>query len=183
MFEMLLEFIKKRVRPHKKTDELHKQRRKEAVQKFNAQLNDLKETLTDKNIKFKAREFYTLIKTVFKESLALKYEATFQEISEEIEKNRHYSSNLRQEVTDFLSDVAMMEYGYEEFRELVEEKKHEKEQLLKEYVLELEKEGEHVRKETKKKIARIVSESIPHTDKEFLVRMIDRFKTMTHQMF
>jgi hypothetical protein len=182
MLEMFLEFLKKRVHPHKKIDSAHTEHRREALQKFNVQLNDLKETMTDKNVKIKAHEFYTLVKTIFKESLALKYEATFQEITEEIEKNKHYNANLRQEIVDFLTDVGMMEYGYEEFRELVDSKKHEKEKMLKEYIDELEREGSHVKKETKRKIANVVSESIPHTDREFMLRMIERFKAMMHQM-
>jgi len=157
--------------------------RKEAALKYIAQIAQLRDAVTDKNVHEKAAEFYSLVKAAFKESLSLTYAATFQEIGGEVEKNQQYSSRLRDEVTSFLSDVAMMEYGYEEFRQIVEEKKHEKEQRLREYIAEMERDGDHLRKDTKQKIAGIVSESVPHTDREFLVRMVDRFRGLLHQMF
>jgi len=164
-------------------EEASRQRMKAACQRYNAQLAVLRESITDKNARHKSAEFYSVIRDAFRESLSLKYEATIQEIAEEIEQEKHYSPRLREEVTHFLNEVVIMEYGYEEFRQLADEKKHEKERLLREYISEMENEGEHVKKDTKRKIAGIVAESVPHTDREFLVEMTDRFKPILHQLF
>ena len=51
----------------------------------------------------------------------------------------------------FLDELAMMEYGYEEFRKIAEEKRHEQEKLLKQYISELESEGDKIKGNTKKK--------------------------------
>ena len=56
------------------------------LQKLNSELRDFRTSVTDKNIKQKTSEFYALTRKALKEILAIQYEATFQEIVEELEK-------------------------------------------------------------------------------------------------
>jgi len=185
MFDMIFDFVrgKKRAPPQINSAEHERaSRRRELAAKFGSELAELRETITDKNVKPKAHEFYALVKEAFKESLSLKYEATFQEIQEEINNHRHYSGTFRDEVDGFLDDVAMMEYGYDEFKKIVEDKRHLQEKQLHVYIAEMEKEGDHLHAQTKKKITQIVSENLPASDREFLIRMVDRFKPMLHQI-
>ena len=117
-----------------------------------------------------------------KELLSIKYEATFQEITEEIGKRKKYPPQIQEELEKFLDDVSLMEYGYSHFEELLEEKRREQEKNLEMYIKEIERDGERVGKKTKKQIAAIVSDSVPHSDREFLVRMMDDFKAIAHHL-
>lgn len=157
--------------------------RKENIQKFSMKIEEIRDTLTESNVQSKAKEFYALVKSALKESLDIKYEATFQEILKEINEKQHFSATLREDIKAFLDELILMEYGREEFRKLVEEKRHQQEKMLKQYINELESEGEHIKSKTKKKISEIVSENIPHNDKEFLISMMDKFKVFLHRIF
>jgi hypothetical protein len=180
MLDLLLKVIKGGQK--KKHVEEHRVRRREVLAKLSGELTKLEEVITEKNAHQKAREFYTIVRGAFKESLSLNYEATCQEVQEEINKRKHYSEDLREETNDFLSDVALMEYGYPQLNEILEEKRHEQEQKLRKYIHDLEDEGDHMKQDTKRKIATIVSENIPHTDKELLVKTIARFRSLLHRI-
>ncbi|MCX6769896.1 MAG: hypothetical protein NT051_04430 [Candidatus Micrarchaeota archaeon] len=156
--------------------------RQSMLQKLNSELRDLRASVTDKNVEQKTSEFYALTKKALKEILSIKYEATFQEITEELEKKKHYSTKLREDLAAFLEDVSVMEYGYAHFEELLEDKRREQEKNLMGYIKELERDGEKVGKKTKSRIASIVSDSVPHSNREYLVRMMDDFKSIAHQL-
>ena len=184
MFKGIFNFFIRRKPPAKQqASEHHAATKHETVQRAISQLNELRDTVTDKNIHLKAKEFYSLVKATFREALSIKYEVTFQEIMEEIMNKKHFSPTLRDEVNAFLDELAMMEYGYEEFQKIAEEKRHAQEKMLHQYIAEMESEGEHIKGATKKKISGIVSESVPHNDREFLLSMIDKFKLLVHQIF
>jgi hypothetical protein len=153
-----------------------------ALQKLNAEIRELRGSITEKNVEQKTKEFYALTKRALKDLLSIKYEATFQEIVDELDKKKHYSTKLREELDSFLEDVSLMEYGYAHFEELLDEKRHEQEKHLMEYIKELEREGEKVEKKTKKQIAAIVSDSVPHSNREYLIKMLDDFKSIAHQL-
>ncbi|MFA5929267.1 MAG: hypothetical protein WC861_00115 [Candidatus Micrarchaeia archaeon] len=175
-------FLRKKPAP-KPVSEHHAGLKRESVQKFSAQLQELRDTVTDKNVHLKAKEFYSLVKAAFREALGIKYEVTFQEIMEEIASKKHFPPSLRDEVNAFLDELAMMEYGCEEFRKIAEEKRHAQEKMLHQYIAEMESEGDHIKGATKKKISGIVSENIPRNDREFLLSMADKFRLLLHQIF
>lgn len=112
----------------------------------------------------------------------MRYEATIQEIQEEAARHRHYNDDLRGEVQEFLSDMAIMEYGYPEFRDKLKEKYHEREMVLHKYMKDLENEGDHVRRDTRQKITKLVSEKMPHSDREMLLEAIERFRSLLHRL-
>jgi len=179
----MFNFFLRKTPASKPVSERHVNLRHESVQKFNSQLLELRDTVTDKNIHLKAKEFYSLVKAAFREALGIKYEVTFQEIMEEIMNKKHFSPTLRDEVNSFLDELALMEYGYEEFQKIAEEKRHSQEKMLHQYISEMESEGDHIKGSTKKKISEIVSETVPHNDREFLLSMADKFKLLLHQIF
>ncbi|MFA6214277.1 MAG: hypothetical protein WC717_03290 [Candidatus Micrarchaeia archaeon] len=183
MLKGILNFFVRKKPPARAVSEHRPSGRHESILKFSSQLSELRDTVTDKNVHIKAKEFYALVKMAFREALGIKYEVTFQEIMEEILSKKHFSPTLREEVNAFLDELAMMEYGYEEFRKIAEEKRHEQEKMLKQYISELESEGDRIKGNTKKKISEIVSESVPHNDREFLLSMADKFKVLVHQVF
>lgn len=184
MFDMLVNMFRRR-KKHSATNASGEQkgRKHEHYTHFSGELRNLRNSINESNVREKSREFYSLVKSAFREALDLKYEATFQEIQHEINAKRHYTESVRNELDSFLEELAFMEYGYEEFKELLSQKRHEQESKLKAYITELEKEGSHIKRDTKKKINDIVSESVPHTDKEFLVRIIDKFEYFLRHLF
>jgi hypothetical protein len=181
MLELLKKVFGKKHHPSKeetvKTDS-----RREAIHRINARLQELHSSINDHNTREKCSEFYELVKSSLREILSIKYEATFQEISEELEKRKRYSAAVHEELDSFLEDIGLMEYGYAQFKELLDEKRHDQEKHLMEYIHDLEREGEKVEKKTKKKIAAIVSDSVPHSDREFLIKMVERFRAILHQI-
>jgi hypothetical protein len=181
LLDMLLDMIRGRRRVHVQNNG-HSAARKETAQTIYAKLQELRSSVTDRNVSEKTSEFYALVKSSLKELLSIKYEATFQEISEELDRRKHFSAQLREELDSFMEDVSVMEYGYLQFREIVDEKRHEQEKHLAEYLKDLEKQGEKVDKKLKKKIAAIVSDNVPHSDREFLLKTMDRFKSIVHQI-
>ncbi|GEM_PF-3072491 len=183
MLDIILDMVKGTKRHKKKEASPVQSKKRDQVHKISAKLSSLSETITDKNVRQKAREFYALVKGAFRDSLEIKYEVTFQEIQEIISDKKHFSASIRAEVNAFLEDLAMMEYGYVEFKDLLEKKRHEQEKLLHKYIAEMEHEGDHIKSKTKKKITRLVAENIPHNEREFLVRMLERFKPMLHRIF
>jgi hypothetical protein len=184
MFDMLLNMLKRRKKHSVSAPaDAERHKRHESYAKFVSELKSLKNTVNDSNVRQKSKEFYALVKEAFREAFGLEYQATFQEIQAEVDKRRHFSESMREEVDQFLEEMAFMEYGYEEFKEILGEKRHEQEMVLKKYIDDLEKEGDHIKDATKKKISGIVSESVPHTDKEFLVRTIDKFERYLHHIF
>ena len=52
-----------------------------------------------------------------------------------------------------------------------------------EYIKDLESQGDKIGKNTKEKINRIVSESIPHTDKELLLHTMGKFKELIKKTY
>ena len=183
MLQGVFNFFLRKKPAAKPVSEHHAAIKRESVQKFNAQLKELRDTVTDKNIHVKAKDFYAMVKAAFRESIGIKYEVTFQEIMEEIVAKKHFSPTLRDEVNAFLDELAMMEYGYEEFQKIAEEKRHAQEVMLRQYITEMESEGDQIKGSTKKKISSIVSESVPHNDREFMLSMMDKFKLLLHQIF
>jgi len=161
---------------------VQKTARQMSLHKFESELNELRGSIMDKNVERKTAEFYSLTKRSLRELLAIKYEATFQEIVDEIEKKKHYSTKFREELDSFLEEVSLMEYGYAHFEELLEEKRKAQEKHLMGYLHDLEKVDGKVDAKTKKKIAAIVSDSVPHSNREYLVKMMDDFRSIMHQL-
>jgi len=159
-----------------------KDSRKAMMQNLNTEIRALRDSMTDKNVEQKASEFYALTKKSLMDALSIKYEATFQEIVAELEKKKRYSTKVREELDAFLEDISKMEYGYAHFEELLEEKRREQEKNLVKYIRELERDGEHVGTKTKKQIADIVSDNVPHSNREFLIKMMDDFKSIMQQL-
>lgn len=183
MFNILIDMLQgKRRLTKKEVPAKEKDARKEKLQGFVTQLRELRATVTDKNVGQKTPEFYALTKHALRELLSIKYEATFQEIVEEMEKSKRHPAKLREELNAFLEDISMMEYGYAQFKEVLNEKRREQEKHLAEYIKEIERDGERVDSKTKKKISEIVSDSVPHSDREFLIKMMDDFKLIMHQI-
>ena len=182
VLEDLLTHILRGKRRPAPTETTTRNSKREALQKLNEEIRELRSSVTDRNVEEKTSEFYTLTKKSLKELLSIKYEATFQEITEEIGKRKKYPPQIQEELEKFLDDVSLMEYGYSHFEELLEEKRREQEKNLEMYIKEIERDGERVGKKTKKQIAAIVSDSVPHSDREFLVRMMDDFKAIAHHL-
>ncbi len=180
MFDFLSSILKHRHRH--KVDETVKVKKRETAAHIASELDKMYGLVTDRNFRDKSKEFYALVRTAFREALALKYEATVSEIQDEINKNQHFNPALRAEINAFLSDVALMEYGYPEFKAVLDEKKHEQEHLLHEYIRDLEKEGEHLKADTKRKIAAIVSDNIPHSDSQLLQKQIEQFRPLLYRI-
>jgi len=181
LLEIIANIFRKK-KHHAPVSAAAKSTKQNMLQRVNAELRDLRISVTDKNVEQKTSEFYALTKKTLKEILAIRYEATFQEITDELEKNKHYSTKLREELNAFLEDVSVMEYGYAHFEELLEDKRREQEKHLMEYIKDLERDGEKVKKNIKKQIASIVSDNVPHSNREYLIRMMDDFKSIVHQM-
>ena len=182
MLDILINLL--RVKKHKSAPigaAAPKGNKQAALQTLNAEIHELRTSVTDKNVEQKTSEFYALTKKALKAILSIKYEATFQEIEDELGK-KHYSAPFQEEVTAFLEDVSTMEYGYAHFEELLDEKRHEQEKHLMEYIKDLERDGDHVGKKTKKQIASIVSDSVPHSNREYLIKMMDDFKSIAHRL-
>jgi hypothetical protein len=184
LLDFLLEFIKRHRRPRKPIAAAPSSSpRKEMAAHLSSELAEIQRSITDGNAHAKAKEFYSLAKKAFKLSLGLEREVTFQEIAEEIDAKRHYPEDVRKHVGEFLEDIGMMEYGYEDFKDLIAAKRHDKERQLRVYIDDLEKEHTHITRETKKKISSIVSETLPSTDREFLVMMVERLRSFMHRLF
>jgi len=171
---------KKRAAPA--ADNTIRDSKREMLARLNNEIRELRASVTDRNVEEKTAEFYSLTKRSLKELLSIKYEATFQEITEELGKRKRYPPHIQEELERFLEDISLMEYGYAHFEELLEEKRREQEKHLVEYIKEIERDGEHVGAKTKKQIASIVSDSVPHSNREFLVKMMDDFKGIAHQL-
>ena len=184
MLELLFNvFRRKKKRPPAHSTEESRAKRKESYAHYSGELRSLRGSITDHNVKFKAKELYLLVKSAFRDSLSLKYEATFQEIEAEINARHHFPDTMREEISQFLEELAVMEYGYEEFRQIVTDEKNKQEKALREYISDLEKEGEHIRKTTKRKINEIVSEKVPHSEREFLLKIVDKFDYFLRHIF
>jgi uncharacterized protein YnzC (UPF0291/DUF896 family) len=151
LFDFILDFLTRRKRVRKQALSPQVSQKKEAAAHLSSELAELQRSLTDGNVHAKAKEFYHLAKKAFKLSLGIEREVTFQEIAEEIELRRHYPDDMRKHALEFLEDIGMMEYGYEDFKELMAAKRHEKEKALRVYIEELEKQNTHIKKETKRR--------------------------------
>lgn len=182
MFDGILSILGKKKHAHRK-DSAGGPSRKELYGKFATELLGIKSTARDSNVQKKASEFYAVVKRAFKEALSLDYEPTFQEIQKEIETKRHFQGSIRTEIAKFLEELAEMEYGYEKFQELLKKKRQENEKALKACLTDLENDGEQVKDTVKKKIDRIAIDSVPKTDREFLIQTVDRFESFLSRIF
>jgi len=162
----------------------HEAKRKAAIAKFSHDIDQLEKAVSGgRDTSVRSKEFFLLVKSAFREAMDLKYQATFQEIWKEIDTKKRYTPALRDELKEFLETLTTMEYGYPYFKAVVEEKTYEREHQLAKYIKDLELEGEHIRKETKKKISELVAETMPHSDRELLQRNVSEFKAIMHKIF
>lgn len=181
MFEFIGKILKRK--PHKKPEEHHRELRSHTYAEILKELEEFEKSINDKNSQEYSKKFYGIVKKAFREGLGLKYEATIEEMKKEVQNHAHLSQDMRGELGIFLDDIAVMEYGYPEFKAIMEEERYEKERQLHEYIRDLESQGDRIKLETKKKINAIVSESIPHTDREMLLKASARFRAHISKLF
>lgn len=182
MLDLFTSLIKRHKKPPHKPEDIGQMRRKELHSKIVAELNALEKETAKKFVPEHSRRFYALVKTACTLALELKYEATFQEIQQEIKKHR-YPLEAQEKIIEFLNDLAIMEYSYLQFKEIMMEKLQNRETQLQRYIYDLENQGDKIRADTKKKIAQIVAETVPHSDKEMLAGMLRRFREILAQLF
>lgn len=179
MLDIIDRFFAKKRGP--KTGELLKKEVK--LSKVNYQLSSLEKDITDTNVSKRSKEFFSLVKIAFKESLGLHYSATFQELQEEISKRKkEYPEEFRKQVHLFLDKVSVMEYGYPEFRDMVKNEHRDREALLRKYIKDMEIEGDHIKKETKKRIYHIINDDIPSSDRELLLKVAAEFRELVNRI-
>ena len=182
MFEWVLNiFRKKRHGFSAASHEDAATKRRENYSRFSSELMHLKNSIKRKNAKEKARQFFSLVRSACEQALSLKYQATFQEIQNEIRKSRHIAPDLRDEMDKFLEDISLLDYDWEDYHDILGKKKQE--QQLRDSIAKLQKSENNIGDSLKKKISKIIQKSKPLSDREFLVRMVERFEGYLHHLF
>ena len=157
--------------------------REKRLSEINMQLNAIEDSVSRSNVKKTSKEFFELVKKSFKQLMGLHYQATFQELQEEVTKRKkEYPEEFRKQVHIFLDKVSVMEYGYPEFRSIVKNEHRDREALLRQYIKDMEIEGDHIKRETKKRIYSIINDEIPHDDHELLLKVAAEFRELINHV-